>query len=817
MKSISEDDDTCRIRLFGAWPGTELSVRDSRFNVVAQAVGHLDVSVPPGLYQVERRLGDAQDTEIVAVRPGHDHVDMAVELPVPSVAPIAADTRSSDRYRTLAESASAAAAHSDPAAGCLVVVADAPPGTVVGELQLLDEALRAVDGWQRGWAGHDSAAWHALVRPGGHVLRRDRTDTPLWVAAGWQTIVFLRHTPHGFDVSIHLVAADRPWQAHSAANTAVEVARTALLRHRAVFRRDVVDVLLRDRSDLNPMVGILAAHALRTEWPSDDATHDLITDRLLELLPGHPDVEALSLWRAGSITPARQRLAWPPMLHAAYRDLVIPSDVAAPGVIVEGSLTYQIAGNLISGGVWLKYTTLRPAEEPAAPVGAKRQPTVRAAARVRRFIADVAAVDGGSATSVATDWDAAAVALSTGLPVAAVADIMTGIRHDGEPPPQFRPLPRTRAGGDRGIRLLWDVGDGQLRHVKQAVHAYAGSSAAAVVTTYDLLDSADLVRTLTRSGTLRDFSRSASAEDRRRIRAGGMELVWPLVFTKVTQRFELARGHPRCAQGVRLLEPDCLDRFQDDVEAVTEHLFANADAPIQNLESWLTTRLPMATVAGHRKRRGARGATMRPRLPLWLVQGLGGDPWLTELATEILVWVAVEGTAGAGVWPLTAWADRRAERADDHTASEAAVAHDIAVVLAAMDDRPQWYERNIEIPLGRKQAPLWRPDRTGGGALPDPEPLLLVSDHEINDAMLREFAALALERIQVRVRRGEEPQQVVPEVLNVVFSAPPTGDRTFLAPGTDHTAAEQVERLIADPVRRERIVAAVLQLLDGEP
>jgi len=71
--------------------------------MVAQAISRLDVTVAPGLYQIERRLGDAHETEIVAVRPGYDYVDTAVDLPLLAVAPVAAASRADGTYRAAAE------------------------------------------------------------------------------------------------------------------------------------------------------------------------------------------------------------------------------------------------------------------------------------------------------------------------------------------------------------------------------------------------------------------------------------------------------------------------------------------------------------------------------------------------------------------------------------------------------------------------------------------------------------------------------------------------------------------------------------------
>ncbi|MGI5242028.1 hypothetical protein [Dactylosporangium sp. CA-139066] len=428
MKSGSDGGPPSRIRLVAAWPGTELLVRDSHFRPVASAVGHLDVAVAPGLYQVERRLGDAHDSSIVVVRPGAEHVEPRIELNLSAAAPVAAARHHAEEHRAAAERASrAAAAAADPSAGMLVLVADGPAAASRDRLELRDAALRPVDAWQRPWsAGEHGATWHANLTAGGYLLRLGGMDVPLWAPAGWQTIVFLHGG--GLGHSVHLVPYDRPWSAWDPANTAVEVALSALPRRSAVFRRDVVDVLLRDRVDLNPMVGILAAHALRLESPPDGTTHDLIADRLAQLLPGCPDVVALSLWRDGALAPAGRRIAWPPMVATAYRDLVVPADIEAPGVLEPGSLAYQIAGNIGAGGPLLRFVPLEPAERPGAEPDPARAPTARAAARVRRFLADVSAVDGTDLAGAAATWAAAPVARSTGVPLAVAAAVLTGIR-----------------------------------------------------------------------------------------------------------------------------------------------------------------------------------------------------------------------------------------------------------------------------------------------------------------------------------------------------------------------------------------------------
>ena len=344
-----------------------------------------------------------------------------------------------------------------------------------------------------------------------------------------------------------------------------------------------------------------------------------------------------------------------------------------------------------------------------------------------------------------------------------------------------------------------------------------------MVNTEELPEAADFVRWLAERGELRNHFDAATPEERRRLWAGASQLVWPLVFNQVTRRVARKRGHFMCAMSVQRLAPDCLDRFHDDVEAVLADLFANAAEPIKNLEGWVTARLRRSTVDAHRRRRGERGAAQRPRVPAWLRKALWEDTpathpypelraaWLVELAKSMLDWAGVEATAGAELWPVTAWTERRVTVTGDHSAGEAVVAAEIETVVAAMKLRPRWYDKNIEIPLGRKPAPPWLP-RSAAGALAEPEPLVLVERHEADDVLLTELAAAALAVLYRRVERGEPLEEVAFEVLNTVFGELPASHDMDRAPGAgDET--DQVLALINDPARLDRIKATIVELL----
>ncbi|GIF06847.1 hypothetical protein [Actinoplanes siamensis] len=324
---------------------------------------------------------------------------------------------------------------------------------------------------------------------------------------------------------------------------------------------------------------------------------------------------------------------------------------------------------------------------------------------------------------------------------------------------------------------------------------------------------ADLVRGLARRGLLTRYARTAPESERRRLRAGAFEIVFPLVFRRVRRPIERRRGHHLCATGLQRLAPDCLDQFHDDVDAVLHDLFAHADVPIENLEGWLTMRIPRATVDGYRRRRGGRGALQRPRVPGWLATELGGDRWLTELATSILDWAGAETTAGTSLWPVSSWTERRAAITGDHAAGESPVPGEIELVLAAMRRRPTWYDKFVERPLGRKRAPVHLPPRTAPGARAEPQALAPVERYEKDDALLLELADRAITLIRRRVGAGESPHAAVSDVLGTVFGELPASYDLDRSPGDGLAGPERVLALIDDPERLNHIVATVVGML----
>lgn len=290
-------------------------------------------------------------------------------------------------------------------------------------------------------------------------------------------------------------------------------------------------------------------------------------------------------------------------------------------------------------------------------------------------------------------------------------------------------------------------------------------------------------------------------------------IVSELVYKRLTQPAERARGHHRCAVSVGHLEPDCHDRHQDDVEAVRADLLRHAHLRIENLPGWLVPRLKPVTVDAHRRRRGDQGAQQRPRLPLpgWLDAALGGDAWLSALAIEILTWVGVPNSVQNGIWPLSAWADKRAQATGEHGGTDARVADDVERVLAAMRTNPDWHQKYVERPLGRKQAPAAPQAHAGGGR--EPAFLALSEPDENADALLRGLAGDAIEALVQRLAEGADLRSAIVEVLGTVFGRGTGAEEMDRAPGGGSHADERVGRLLADPEAVDRIADTFLAII----
>jgi hypothetical protein len=214
-------------------------------------------------------------------------------------------------------------------------------------------------------------------------------------------------------------------------------------------------------------------------------------------------------------------------------------------------------------------------------------------------------------------------------------------------------------------------------------------------------------------------------------------------------------------------------------------------------------------VDGHRRRRGARGALQRPRLPEFVAAGLGGDPWLCFLGVAVLTWAGLPMTAGCGLWPLDEWGLARQARVPGADAGDAAaVERDVQSVLAVMRTRPAWYERYVEVPIGRKQAPVY-----AAAAEEAPPALQIVETHEFDDAMLVRLAGLALDESRRRLAAGQLPREAVAAAIAAAFGEACASWGADRPPHQDPLPADRIAALLRDPEEVDRLAGTVLAIV----
>ncbi|MCW2502983.1 MAG: hypothetical protein JWO79_1267 [Actinomycetia bacterium] len=322
------------------------------------------------------------------------------------------------------------------------------------------------------------------------------------------------------------------------------------------------------------------------------------------------------------------------------------------------------------------------------------------------------------------------------------------------------------------------------------------------------------LREMAARGLLNTIGLDGAAGD---LRAAAYTIVWRLVWHRHTKRIEIGKGHYTCASSLHRMAEPCLDAFHDDVESVVDHLFTRGNTPIHNLEGWITSRIAVATIDGHRKRRGQRGALQRVReLPHRLQVALGDDPWLVDLAGAIIEWVGVPTTAGTEEWPLEAWAERRsAVTGEPAGSSPGQVARDVERVLTAMRGScPHWYAKYIERPMGHKQLPVGSPPLTADRESPEAAHARAARV----DAMVITLAAAATDAISDALAAGEDAAVAIPRILRALFLGPISAAAVAdLPPGEEPLpSTRRLTALLADETSLARLVRDVLSIVEED-
>ena len=470
---------SARLELRSSIASLELTVLDSQERPIARGLGRLEVAVEPGIYEVELRAGPIIQRRLVRVARGELRRLLDLELEFPAAAPVSGTSTSREPHQRLVQAASQSLRGSPTRSGLVVMVRDASASGVrpltpveLGQVAILDAWLRPLPNFGQGWwldEANAAAAWAGVLPPGGYVRRvggrTEALEHSVWLSAGWQTLVFIGRA-HGAirteGASVHITGLEQEWMPEERdVGQALELALWGLRTGRPAVPDDLLRLLL-EAKYVNPMLGIIGAHALALRAERDLDTLDTVVANLERLVPGHPDVVGLRYVAAerratalsappaypGAPIPALPPLpppaapiTWPPVLIDSYRAL-IRADGFYPGLIAPGSVADHAAAQLVvqdaltawrpldPARLWAASENVRAGVPPASAIAmlARRpQPVERlvtddpAARRVARYLDAVTAVEGAhGARDRLLSLSPAEIGLATTLPVAAV-------------------------------------------------------------------------------------------------------------------------------------------------------------------------------------------------------------------------------------------------------------------------------------------------------------------------------------------------------------------------------------------------------------
>lgn len=327
-------------------PDVETLVIDHAFRLVHRAAGSFMHVLPSGLYKFQFRRGTAVSEQFVEL-PAAGTITPNEELRSASAAPLA-DTAGPQQHRAAAKGMSAAAVLGGEHGSRIFIfaraTADAPANVAAGlTLHTIDGKLLH-DLSKDAARGSGYAGRQISVSPGAYRLRHSSREEVLEMCVvaskGWQTHVFLLHGTESPLATASVMMSRRAFDPEDESLRLVDAALTALRQKRVYMARELVLHLIQKKIE-NPMLGIYAAHAMRA---SGDPEFEHVLAMLQNLVPGHPDVEALRL------DGSARKFEAPPMLRSSWNAI---REASLTGGALLGSLPSRIPPAILEGTPWL--------------------------------------------------------------------------------------------------------------------------------------------------------------------------------------------------------------------------------------------------------------------------------------------------------------------------------------------------------------------------------------------------------------------------------------------------------------------------------
>lgn len=390
------DLNTVRLIAQAEIPTVEVTILDSRLQSIHCDVGEVDVSLPPGTYLLQYKMGSSVTEVPVVLRPGVERVTVPPPaLSTRTPAPVAGSP-ACDRYGPFPRDRSREVHERHGQGGQLFIfIRRASKDLVLPasaeslfDVHVLDANMNVVIDMARSGRRSDdgtSIACNVDLTPGTYLLRytsgaSETLEQTVVVSPGWQTLIFASSRRFGLDLpqlspnfpeaAVFVVPQGDGFDPSDRNLVRSESARLALAGScrvgPAVRLRDVatqasqirasvpkaqVDEALRSKFR-SPMLGLYGAHLLLLNPAPDWAVLRDIVAILKSLVGNHPDVVALTLRQELNDATEDGFYELPPMLRNSWT-LVIGDSTARPALVRADAYAARVAKRLWGSAVWL--------------------------------------------------------------------------------------------------------------------------------------------------------------------------------------------------------------------------------------------------------------------------------------------------------------------------------------------------------------------------------------------------------------------------------------------------------------------------------
>ena len=374
---------------------SQVEVRDSNYQVVAEGFGYLDAELPAGIFKARTQVGSVVKEQLFAIEEGVSPANIFLDPVVfSSPAPLQyTNTHHEYHEAALAEAMGAPipdALTYGSGARLLLSIRDPSSAPFNQTDESRDTYARAFDGFSlcrsdgselidydqvaRRDIGLGFVICNVELDPGHYILKVERVGhksmaLPVITLPGWSSQIFVLVEKSGAitqdvyqpllkDAAVMMLPLwQQDFQPADHYFRLTEVARQALQSGRNILDRNLMNDLLNSKFG-NPILGLFSAHLLLLRAKPKLDLLRVVVDNLAGLLGyDFPDVVVLQ-HRLRQLDPdgvfaveVDKSMPFPPLLRASW-DIAATMAAESDEFMPVASVSWQVADRLIDNGIW---------------------------------------------------------------------------------------------------------------------------------------------------------------------------------------------------------------------------------------------------------------------------------------------------------------------------------------------------------------------------------------------------------------------------------------------------------------------------------